>query len=112
MPFPATLLVHGMEDETVPFTATAEAAYMLQSSATGAATNIDQVYIAKAQHQETVMHLMLGGPTRDAILEWLVALDEKNAEKSSQIDDSNASRSSGQQSGARTKTKLVVPSRL
>lgn len=62
------LLLHGMEDTTVPFTATSELGRRLKSC--GLST-VQEVYIAKTGHQETIMEVMLGGPTRDKIVEWL-----------------------------------------
>jgi acetyl esterase/lipase len=62
------LLVHGMEDSTVPFTATAEAASVLRLCGV---TVCQELYIAQIGHQDTVMHMMVGGSTRDAVLEWM-----------------------------------------
>jgi acetyl esterase/lipase len=67
--FPARIgLFHGIEDETVPFTATGECARGLR------ACGIDQceeIYVRQTGHQDAAVHLMLGGPTKDAILDWL-----------------------------------------
>ena len=61
------LLVHGMEDTVVPFTATCE----LSRRLTASGLSPQQLYLAKTGHQETVMQLMLGGLTRDKIVSWL-----------------------------------------
>ena len=61
-------LFHGIEDETVPFTATAECARGLRACGVD---QCDEIYIPTTGHQEAVVHLMLGGPTKDAILEWM-----------------------------------------
>ena len=61
------LLVHGMEDTTVPFTATTELARRL--AACGLSSQ--QLYLAKTGHQDTVMQLMLGGMTQKKIVAWL-----------------------------------------
>ena len=66
--FPKMALIHGMEDDTVPFTATAEAAHVLRSCGL---TRCQEFYIPQAGHQDTVMQLMLGGRTREAVMEWL-----------------------------------------
>jgi acetyl esterase/lipase len=66
--FPPLLLVHGINDSTVPFTATAEAARILRSSGV---LRLDEVYVAKIGHQDTVMEIMMGGKTCDAVLDWL-----------------------------------------
>jgi hypothetical protein len=52
----------------VPFTATAEAARILRSSGV---LRLDEVYVAKIGHQDTVMEIMMGGKTCDAVLDWL-----------------------------------------
>ena len=54
---------------TVPFTATAEAARRLV--ACGLAPQ--QLYLAKTGHQETVLHMMLGGLTYDKVVAWLAS---------------------------------------
>jgi acetyl esterase/lipase len=61
-------LVHGMEDDTVPFTATAEAARVLR---TCGVHQLQEIYIAHTGHQDTIMQLMLGGRTQEAVLEWM-----------------------------------------
>ena len=64
---PSILLVHGMEDTTVPFTATAEMARRLV--ACGLAPQ--QLYLAKTGHQDTVLQMMLGGLTCQKVVAWL-----------------------------------------
>jgi acetyl esterase/lipase len=66
--FPRILLIHGIEDSTVPFTATAEAARILRSCGV---CKCDEIYVARIGHQEIVMEVMMGGKTRDSIIEWL-----------------------------------------
>ena len=66
--FPRILLVHGIEDGTVPFTATAEAARILRSCGV---SQCDEVYVARIGHQDTVMEIMIGGKTRDAVIHWM-----------------------------------------
>lgn len=60
--------MHGIEDDTVPFTATAETAKILRS--VGVQT-CDECYAPLTGHQDVVMHLMLGGRVKDYIREWL-----------------------------------------
>ena len=72
--FPPILLLHGIEDSTVPFTATSEAGRLIRSCGV---TMCHEAYIGGTSHQETVMEIMLGGPTKDAVLEWLSADDKK-----------------------------------
>jgi acetyl esterase/lipase len=66
--FPRLLLIHGIEDSTVPFTSTAEAARILRSCGV---CKCDELYVARIGHQDTVMEVMMGGKTRDSIIEWL-----------------------------------------
>lgn len=67
--FPLTLLIHGIEDSTVPFTATGVAARALRSCGI---SKCHEVYVPSTGHQEAVMHLMLGGRACEDIIEWLV----------------------------------------
>ena len=61
------LLVHGMEDTTVPFTATAELARRLVACG----LSPQQLYLAKTGHQDTVLQVMMGGMTYKKIVSWL-----------------------------------------
>mmetsp|Transcript_63359 Transcript_63359/g.187226 ORF Transcript_63359/g.187226 Transcript_63359/m.187226 type:complete len:497 (-) Transcript_63359:389-1879(-) len=65
---PRMLLVHGIEDATVPFTATSEAARILKSCGV---RSCDEMYFAKTGHEDVVMHFMLGGRAADEVLRWL-----------------------------------------
>ena len=71
---PEILLVHGMEDETVPFTATAEAARIIRSCGF---TKCNELYLAKTGHEQAVMELMFGGTTSDQIVKWLLLRSNK-----------------------------------
>jgi acetyl esterase/lipase len=66
--FPPVALVHGLIDDTVPVESSQEAARALASAGI---TKCDQLYLPQTGHAQTVMELMLGGPTRDAVLEWI-----------------------------------------
>jgi acetyl esterase/lipase len=66
--FPRILLIHGIEDGTVPFTATAETVRILRSCGV---SQCEELYVARIGHQDTVMEVMVGGKTRDRIVEWL-----------------------------------------
>ncbi len=66
--FPRTLFVHGIEDDTVPFTATSEAARILRSCGID---YCDEFYAPLTGHQDAVMQLMLGGRVKDFIRGWL-----------------------------------------
>ena len=65
---PPMLLVHGIEDSTVPFTATSDAARKLKSCGM---TDISEIYLEKTEHQDVVMHFMMGGSAMDAVFDWL-----------------------------------------
>jgi acetyl esterase/lipase len=69
---PRIVLVHGTEDDTVPFTATAEAARLLMACGL---ERVEQVYLPHTGHQDVPMQLMVGGRARDVVLEWISALD-------------------------------------
>ena len=66
---PEMLLLHSIEDETVPFTSTAEAARVLRSCGV---TQCQEFYVGPGSaHSDTVLQLMRGGPTRDAVIAWM-----------------------------------------
>jgi acetyl esterase/lipase len=73
---PKMVLVHGIEDDTVPFTATGEAARVLR---TCGVTKCQEYYVPAAGHQETVMQLMLGGRTREAVVDWIKDLSTNHS---------------------------------
>lgn len=75
LPFaPKFAFVHGIDDGTVPFTATAEAARIVRSCGL---TECFEIYVAESDHQDTVVQLMLGGRTRNAVIDWLENLDKE-----------------------------------
>jgi len=65
---PPMLLVHGIEDSTVPFTATSDAGRKLRSCGL---TGLDEIYLEKTEHQDVIMHFMMGGSAMDAVFDWL-----------------------------------------
>jgi hypothetical protein len=71
------LLLHGMEDTTVPFAETAVCARHLRSLGLGSngtmeVGRIDEVYLPGVGHEDTIVQLMMGlGPTADAVLQWM-----------------------------------------
>ena len=95
------LFVHGIEDDVVPFTATAEAARIVRSccggtsssrsrptsggrrggttagaragarAGAGKAAVVDEMYLPRTGHQDVVMELMLGGRSRDGVTRWM-----------------------------------------
>ena len=66
---PPMLFLHGMEDSTVPFTATADAAHALRSCGV---VDCEQVYLEKCGHEDVVMHFMIGGAARDFTMDYLL----------------------------------------
>ena len=71
---PPCLLVHGIEDSTVPFTATSEAARIIRSCGLN---ECDEANLSETGHQDTVMEIMLGGETRDAVMDWLSSTESR-----------------------------------
>jgi hypothetical protein len=67
--FPTSLFIHGIEDETVPFTATSEICRVLRS--VGLGDKCSERYIPSTGHQDAVVQLMLGGRVQTAVQEWL-----------------------------------------
>ena len=70
---PLVLLVHGMEDTTVPFSATSEAVNIINKCGLA---KCDEAYMSKTGHQDTIMHFMLGGKTQDTVMEWLIQMKQ------------------------------------
>jgi acetyl esterase/lipase len=68
------LLIHGIDDVTVPFTATSEAARVLKACGV---VNCQEVYVPAADHQDSVIHVMLGGPVRNAIVYWILSGEKR-----------------------------------
>ena len=91
---PSLVLIHGMEDDVVPFTSTAEAASLLRSCGV---TKLDEVYLARTAHNECALQLMMGGETQDIVLDWIQNLQVKHQQ---------------QQHPKRAHKKMVVKSRL
>lgn len=60
--------MHGADDTTVPFTATVEAGSIIRSCGIDC---IDDLYIDGTGHEDTIMHFMIGGQTKDLVSEWM-----------------------------------------
>lgn len=75
---PPMLLVHGMEDDTVPFTSTSEAARIIKSCG---ARQCSEYYISKTGHSDVVMQFMLGGRSPDIVIDWLLKAPKKSQRK-------------------------------
>lgn len=65
---PKTLLVHGIDDSTVPFTSTTDCARSIRSLGIKVC---DELYLTGTGHQDVIMHFMLGGPARNLVFDWL-----------------------------------------
>ena len=65
---PRIAMIHGMQDDTVPFTATREAAKFLNLSGI---TKCDEMYLTDKGHSDTVFDFMFGGKTQTAVMNWL-----------------------------------------
>lgn len=68
---PKMLLVHGVEDTTVPFTATSEAGSTLRACGV---SECEEMYVAETGHQDTVMHFMVGGRSQRPVIDWIKRL--------------------------------------
>ena len=66
--FPPMVLVHGMEDDTVPYSASKEAGRVLRASGI---TQCSEIYERDAGHEEAIMQVMIGGPVQDIIIDLL-----------------------------------------
>jgi len=92
---PRILLVHGMEDATVPFTTTADAARVLRSCGV---TQTQELYLAKTGHLDVVLQLMLGGKAQRAVMDWLLL--SSSSSSSSFGSSSDSSDGGGSSSGS------------
>lgn len=69
------LLVHGIEDATVPFTATSDASRILKSCGWN---DSNEIYLDRTGHQDVIMHFMLqNGSALDAVFNWLHKRQQK-----------------------------------
>jgi pimeloyl-ACP methyl ester carboxylesterase len=73
LPAFACLLLHGMDDATVPFPSTAEAARGLRACGM---QHVHEVYLPNIDHTDPVMHLILGGPTLTVVQEFVREMDQ------------------------------------
>jgi len=65
---PDVLLVHGIDDDTVPFTS----AYLASKVFRGwGYINLETKFLKKTGHQDVVTHLMFGGESKDVVMNWL-----------------------------------------
>jgi hypothetical protein len=65
---PSMLFVHGIEDATVPFTATSDVARVLRSCG----LQCHEIYLERTSHQDVIMHfMMMGGAAMDAVFGWI-----------------------------------------
>jgi len=80
--FPPMLLVHGIEDHTVPFTSTSEAARIMKSC--GAICK--EFYVPKTDHADVVMHFMLDGKSKEFVMKnWVLGAQTGNFVLSSRL---------------------------
>ena len=73
---PKIALLHGIEDDTVPFTATAEAARLLRMVGL---SKVQEIYVPHTGHQDAILQCMLGGQTSNALLEWISNLQHSSS---------------------------------
>jgi acetyl esterase/lipase len=103
---PKIVLMHGVEDDTVPFTATAEAARILNACG----ISVEQVYLPKTGHQDIPVQLMVGGRARDVVLEWIGALD--NDDDDALDDDNTTTNHHHQTTEKRPTVQPIIRSKL
>ena len=72
---PRMLLVHGIEDNVVPFTSTSEAARIIRSCGI---EDCYEHYLSKTGHADVIMHFMLGGKCVDGVMTWLKKRNDNN----------------------------------
>jgi acetyl esterase/lipase len=71
--WPATLLLHGVCDSTVPYTSSVQ--FFDRIASTTHPRNRLHL-LPDTEHAETVLQLMFGGPTRDVIMDWIASLPD------------------------------------
>ena len=94
-----------MEDDTVPWTATAEAATVLRSCGV---TQVQEWYVPETGHQDLVLQIMLGGPARETTVEWL----RQCHGASSRLEDRDSSSTSSSQDSATRLTSDAARQRI
>lgn len=92
---PPITLMHGMDDSTVPFTATCDAARLLRSLGVG---SVEEVYLPGVGHQDVPIQMMLGGVCQEFVVDWV---------RRQANDDGGSSASN-----VRKQTKFFVHSKL
>ena len=66
--FPPLHLIHGMEDETVPYRSSNEAARVLRSCGL---SQCHEIYEKDTGHEQSIMQVMVGGPVQDIVTDLL-----------------------------------------
>eukprot|EP01083_Nonionella_stella_P100838 284961_1 len=65
---PKILLLHGLDDDTVPFTSTAEMGIIIKDCGV---QYCKEKYLIDTGHADLAMELMLGGNTQDLVMDWI-----------------------------------------
>jgi hypothetical protein len=65
------LFIHGMNDDTVPFTSTKKLVHALRSKLEMNEANCDEYYLKGVEHGDVIIQLMVGGEIRKIVTEWL-----------------------------------------
>ena len=66
---PRMLFIHGLEDDTVPFTSTQKLVSAIKQ--TGIDVNCTEYYLPNVEHAEVIIDVMTGGQSRDLVQQWL-----------------------------------------
>ena len=68
---PKILLIHGMDDDTAPFTSTSDLYFTLKEKSNSSNIDISQFIMEKTGHVETLTELIFGGKSKDIIINWI-----------------------------------------
>ena len=83
---PRLLFVHGMQDTTVPFTATADAVRLLRSCGV---KDMQELYLSKVNHTDAIVQFMTGGKTCDRVIHWLQSNEDSTTTTNVFVDGSS-----------------------
>ena len=65
---PEMLLLHGVDDDVVPFTSTADVGMLIKDCGI---KYCKENYLTDTGHADLAMELMLGGTTQDLVMDWI-----------------------------------------
>lgn len=71
---PNMIFIHGVDDDTVPYTSTIQIVNELTAASKAFGENgfhCKGLLLQHVGHPDTILHFILGGPTQDIVLRWL-----------------------------------------